>query len=274
MVELRRASPSELRSALLRVQKRLPPSNTSGLEDVLGQGGEAPPDGTSLLLTSAQFPGAGAQAARVAMESVGRTRPSSASRMKYKFLLSNGAGSMGKALEYFRRAAKQTDNPFARAVANEREFFWEAMRILFTPYAPSGKGLAAPTIRPEGRVQTLAALRTLSRMAMDAARIETPFLRVSDARYGHLMKYNMPASKGPQLPAIATQPPAKQDGPSGPPKEASAENNPAGRATELSRPRGRTPRASRKTRGGQEPHRSRCPRRPPTSPSAERACVT
>ena len=36
MVELRRASPGEVRSALLRVKKHLPPSNSSGLEDVLG----------------------------------------------------------------------------------------------------------------------------------------------------------------------------------------------------------------------------------------------
>ena len=49
MLDLRRASPTELRSALLRAKKRLPPSNTSGLEDALGQGGEAPSDGTLLL---------------------------------------------------------------------------------------------------------------------------------------------------------------------------------------------------------------------------------
>ena len=42
MVELRRAPPSDLRAVLARVKKRLPPSNLSGLEDVLGRGGEAP----------------------------------------------------------------------------------------------------------------------------------------------------------------------------------------------------------------------------------------
>ena len=47
MVELRLASPSELRSALLRVKKHLAPANASGLEDALGQGSEVPSYGTS-----------------------------------------------------------------------------------------------------------------------------------------------------------------------------------------------------------------------------------
>ena len=115
------------------------------------------------------------------MESVGRIRLSRSPHMKYKYLLANGARSMDKALEFFRRVAEQTDSPLVRAVAYEREFICEAMRILFTPYAPSGKGLAPPTMRPEGMVQTLAALRTLPRMVKDAARVETPFLRVFDA---------------------------------------------------------------------------------------------
>ena len=51
--DLRRASSVELRSALLRVMKHLPPANSPGLEDVLGRGCEAPSGGTSLLLTSA-----------------------------------------------------------------------------------------------------------------------------------------------------------------------------------------------------------------------------
>ena len=59
---------------------------------------------------------------------------------------------------------KQSDDPLARAVASGREFICEAMRILFAPHAPPGKGLAPPTIRPEGLIQTLAVLRTLPRM--------------------------------------------------------------------------------------------------------------
>ena len=90
MAQLRRASPSEVRSALLRAKKRLPPSNTSGLEDVLGQGGEVPSEGASLLLMTAQFSGSGSQAEKVALESVDRLRLSRAPHMKFKYLLSVG----------------------------------------------------------------------------------------------------------------------------------------------------------------------------------------
>ena len=161
--------------------KHLPPSNMSGLEDVLEQGGEAPSDGTSLLLMAAQFSGVGTQAARVAAESADRIRLSPAPHMKYKYLLGNGVRTMAEALEYFRRVVRQTDSPPVRAVAFEREFICESTRILFAPHAPSGKRLAPPTVRPEGMVQTLAMMRTLSRMVKDAARVETLPLRAFDA---------------------------------------------------------------------------------------------
>ena len=54
--ELRRATPSDLRSTLLRVKKHLAQANAPSLEDVLGQGSEVPSDGTSLLLMAAQLP--------------------------------------------------------------------------------------------------------------------------------------------------------------------------------------------------------------------------
>ena len=76
------------------------------------------------------------------MESVGRIRLRRAPRMKYKPFLPNCVQSMDKALEYFRRVAKQTDSPLVRAVASDREFIRETMRISFTPYAPSGEGLS------------------------------------------------------------------------------------------------------------------------------------
>ena len=253
MLALRRAPPTELHSALLRAKKRLSPPNTSGLGGASCQGGEAPSGGASLLLITTQMSGVGAQAERVAIESVCRIRPSCAPHMKWRSVNGEGVGVL----------------PLVRAVANEREFICEATRILFAPYAPSRKGLAPPTIRPEGMVQTLAALRTLSRMVVDAARIETPFLRAFEARFGYLMKYNMPAPKGPQSSAIATQSPVKQDGPSGPPKKASAENKPAGHPAERSHERGRSARASRKVRGGQKSRRSRSPRRPATASSAD-----
>ena len=66
------------------------------------------------------------------------------------------------------------------------------MRILYTPYAQTSKGLAPPAIRPEGLSDTLGALRTLSRTVKDAARVGTPFLRVCDACYRYLLKYNAP----------------------------------------------------------------------------------
>ena len=67
----------------------------------VGQGGEAPSDGTSLLLTTAQFPGVGTQAERVAMESADRICLSRAAHMKYKYLLGNGARATSEALGYF-----------------------------------------------------------------------------------------------------------------------------------------------------------------------------
>ena len=45
MAEIRRASTSDLRSALLRVKKHLPPANTPGLEAVLGRAGVAQSEG-------------------------------------------------------------------------------------------------------------------------------------------------------------------------------------------------------------------------------------
>ena len=120
MLELRRATPSELRSALARVRKHLAPANTSGLEDALRQGGEGPSDRASLLLTTAQFSGAGTQAKKVAIESVDRICIGRAPRMKRKYLLPNAAQSTDKASECFRSVAKETGSPLVRAVANER----------------------------------------------------------------------------------------------------------------------------------------------------------
>ena len=102
---------------------------------------------------------------------------------------------MDRALEHFRRVAKQADNPFARAAEKGREIICEAIRILYTPYAPPGKGLSPPALRPEGLPDALGFRRALSRMVKDAARVETPPLRGVDARYGHLTKYNLPLSK-------------------------------------------------------------------------------
>ena len=55
------------------------------------------------------------------------------------YLLSNGAQFMGRASESSRRVAKETDGASVRAVAQERGFICEVMRILYTPYALSGR---------------------------------------------------------------------------------------------------------------------------------------
>ena len=257
MVRLRQASPGDIRSALRRVKKHLPPSNASGLEDVLGQGGEVPSESTSLLLMTAQMSGSGSQAEKVALESVDRLRLSRAPHMKYKYLLSGSVTTMDRALEYFRRVAKETDDELVRAVAQEREFVCEAMRVLFTPYAPSSKGLAPPVIRPEGLVKTLAILRTLSRMVKDAARVETPFLRVFDACYGYLLKYNMPVSKG----AASQVNPNKMPSKAGTSSDRASKSN----GTEDSPVRPASPR--RENQRGSGPPKRKGPARPrPRSP--------
>ena len=175
MVDLRRASLVELRSALLRVKAHVPLANTSGLGDVLGQGSEAPSDWTSLLSTSAQLRGSGARLEQVALGSVDRIRLSRAPHKKYKYLLGAGAQSSDRDSEYFCRVSVDTGSPSVRAVAQEAEFFREAAPIPFTPLDPLGKGLAPPAIRPEGLAIALGFIRTFSRMVKDAARVETPF---------------------------------------------------------------------------------------------------
>ena len=168
---------------------------------------------------------------------------------------------MDKAAEYFRRVAKQSDDPLARAVASEREFICEAMRILFTPVAPPGKGLAPPTIRPEGLIQTLAVLRALPR-------VETPFLRVCDARFGFLLKYNAPASKGSQDASIVAHPVKRPEIAAAPAVKDSVEPKPKRRTSGRSRPRSPRPvHMKRDTRN----RRSRSPRRRPHGSSASLA---
>ena len=260
MVHLRQASPNDIRVALRRVKRHLPPSNSSGLEDVLGQGGEIPSEGTSLLLMTAQFSGTGSQAEKVALESVDRLRLSRAPHMKYKYLLAGGVTSMDKALEYFRRVIKESDDVLVRSIAMEREFICEAMRVLFTPYAPSVKGLAPPNVRPEGLSQTLAIFRTLSRMVKDAARVETPFLRVFDACYGYLLKYNIPVSKGSAVQVNPTKSFVKPEASYERVPTAVEERRPDPRRPSPSRIYPRSPRPSERKRNNKQ-RRSRSPRR-------------
>ena len=150
------------------------------------------------------------------------------------------------------------------------------MRILYTPYAPPGNGLSPPASRPEGLSNTLGVLRALSRMAKDAARVETPFLRVFAACYGYLSKNSTPVSKGELVSAIAPKSPQseqplpsqrpKGDGPPTKRPEFRIENRPSDRRVA----RGRSPRGSRKNRGARRPScRPRSRRRPKMSSAAD-----
>ena len=100
---------------------------------------------------------------------------------------------MGRALECFRRVAREADLPLVKALAQEREFVREALQILYTPYARRTRSAGSPIGRPEGMRAALGIFRTLPRAAEDAARAESSPLRVSEACYGYLAKYNLPA---------------------------------------------------------------------------------
>ena len=184
MVDLRRASSAELRSALLRVKEHLPLSNTSGLDAALGQGSEVPPDRTSLLSMAARMCGSGTRAEQVVMESVDRIRLRRAPHMRYKHLLGNGVQTMGRVFEFPCRVAEEADSSLVRAESQEREFTCESFWISRPPYAPFGKEPAHLAILPEGSACASGIMRTLSRVAKDAVRVETPFLRVLHSRYG------------------------------------------------------------------------------------------
>ena len=90
MSDIRRAAPREIRSALSRVMHQLPPTNSPGLEDGLGRGGDLPSEGGSLVVTAAQTRKVGSRAEQVAVESIDRIRLSRAPHLKFKHLLGPG----------------------------------------------------------------------------------------------------------------------------------------------------------------------------------------
>ena len=105
-------------------------------------------------------------------------------------------------------------------------------------------------------MQTLAVFCTLSRMVEDSARTETPFLRVFDARYGDLLKYNMPVSKAiPATVGPASVPPKHED-------TQAQRSRPYPKHQAASRPseRARSPRNSQR-KHQEKSRRSRSPRR-------------
>ena len=121
MAERRRAAPTEVRGASLRARHNLPPASASVLENVLGRGSEAPSEITPPLLLAAQFRGPGPRAGKVSMESIDRARSNRAPHMEFKHVLGPGVRAMDCALEPFRRVAKESNDVFVKALANERE---------------------------------------------------------------------------------------------------------------------------------------------------------
>ena len=109
---------------------------------------------------------------------------------------------MGRALEYFRRVTKETDSVLARALASECGYICGAALILFTPRAPRVKRSAPPAVLPESMSAAPGIIRTLSRIAGEAARVEGSYLRVFDACYGYSIRYNLPMSKGRVSPKV------------------------------------------------------------------------
>ena len=97
---------------------------------------------------AARTRGEGYRAERVAMESIDRTRLNRAPHMTFKHSLDPDAEGVGRALEYFRRVAKATNDVLVRASANERGYFCAAACIHFTPYAPNVKGSAPANVLP------------------------------------------------------------------------------------------------------------------------------
>ena len=147
------------------------------------------------------------------IESVDRIWFRRAPHMEYKCLLGSGVQHMGRGLVYPRRVAKETGSSWVRAVAQDRRFTCESLRIQYTPSAPFGRALAPPLIRPGGLANALGIMRPLSRMVKDVARAETPSLRVCVARYGCPIKYNQHLSNAivvpvaPKLPSpVSAQP--------------------------------------------------------------------
>ena len=88
-------------------EKTFARANTSGLSDILDQGGEVPSEGTSLLLMAALTGGTGSQAERVAMELLDRIRLSRAPHTKYGILSGPHLVSMDRPFfSYFREVMK------------------------------------------------------------------------------------------------------------------------------------------------------------------------
>ena len=126
---------------------------------------EAPLDGASLFAMAAQTCGSGSLAELVALESVGRLRLSRAPHVEFKFLPGSGPSSIGRAVAYIRRVAKERGNFLAKALAQELEFTLEASRISCAPFFPRVRGAGPPRVCPEWMSAAMGIPRTVSQVS-------------------------------------------------------------------------------------------------------------
>ena len=105
--------------------------------------------------------------------------------MMYDNLLGRHIDAVGRALAHFRRGSE-----LMYALGNGREFFCGGLRALFTTRAPIVRGARTPKVILEGIRHALGVLRTLPRIAKNAARAETAALRVFNATYGYPAKHS------------------------------------------------------------------------------------
>ena len=107
---------------------------------------------------------------------------------------------MDRGLAYFGKVTRETDNSrereftLARAWALEREFTCGAPRAMFPPSAAFVNGDGRPNVSPEGIKHALGIIRNFSRIAEDAARVES---RYPGATYGFLAEFSFVQRKGP-----------------------------------------------------------------------------
>ena len=180
IVDWRRASSAELRSACFRAKRHVRPARRVGER----QRGAAGRYVTFVNVGPVALFWYACGTSGVRLSVADRIRFCRAPHLKYKYLLAGNATW----LDHFRRVAEETRSPLVSAAAQERKFIFEALRISYTPHAPSGEGLAPPATRLGGLATASGIMRTVSRMVGDAARADTPLSRVFDACYGFLAK--------------------------------------------------------------------------------------
>ena len=82
----------------------------------------------------------------------------------------------------------QSRHSSVRSLARGREFVFDGLRVLLTPYVPLSQGARPPRIITEGIRPALGIMCPLLRITQGAARTDTAAFRVFDATYGYLIK--------------------------------------------------------------------------------------